>query len=126
MIKKLASGLPSGTILLNSVCRTVVQQGESATVQFSSSINSTSDEVMQSLSSKWVVLALPPRVLLSLIEISPPLAIRKVLAMLRTPTWMEDTMKVAMHFKSPFWQEQGLSGHVTSAIGPISQMWDNS
>lgn len=84
------------------------------------------DDTIVTYNCKKVVLALPPQLILSRIELSPAFEPSKIAALQQTPIWMSDTMKVVSVFKTPFWRNQGLSGAGQSMIGPIRQLWDNS
>jgi monoamine oxidase len=76
--------------------------------------------------SQAVVIAAPPRVIMSKISFDPDLPSKKRYAMERTPTWMHDTGKVAFIYSVPFWRKKGFSGTVFSHKGPLRQVWDNS
>ena len=84
------------------------------------------DTVSSSSYFDAVVVALPPRVAAATIAFEPRLPEDKVRRMLATPTWMANSGKVALHYASRFWTEQGCNGTVFSETGPLRQIWDNS
>lgn len=72
-----------------------------------------------------VVLALPPKLWSKRITFEP--AILKSLSQVaeETHTWMEDSIKVALTYKHPFWQESELSGSLFSNSGPLTEFYDH-
>ena len=73
-----------------------------------------------------VILALPPRLVASHIEFSPALPSSLHSALELVPTWMAGQAKVLVIYESPFWREQGLSGTVSSFVGPLGELHDAS
>jgi len=43
-----------------------------------------------------------------------------------THTWMKDSIKFAITYKTPFWQEKGLSGAGFSHVGAFKEMYEHS
>jgi len=76
--------------------------------------------------AKKVVSTLPPNLLNSTIEINPglPQLTRTILE--GTHTWMGESIKIGLRYKSPFWREENLSGTIFSNVGPIPEMYDHS
>lgn len=44
----------------------------------------------------------------------------------QTHTWMQDSIKVALVYKTPFWRERDISGTVFSNVGPVTEFYDHS
>lgn len=76
--------------------------------------------------SKLVVSTLPPNLFVNSVFISPelPSALKEIAS--NTHTWMGESIKVGLSFKSPFWNENGLSGTIFSNTGPVPEMYDHS
>ncbi|MEM6641402.1 MAG: FAD-dependent oxidoreductase [Bacteroidota bacterium] len=73
-----------------------------------------------------VVLALPPKLWANTIDFNPTIPEQLMDIALNTHTWMEDSIKVALTFKRPFWKERKLSGTLFSNTGPITEFYDHS
>lgn len=73
-----------------------------------------------------VLLAVPPRLALALIDFSPMLPESLVRAWRGTATWMAPHAKYVAHYEEPFWRAQGLSGAARSARGPMVEIHDAS
>jgi len=76
--------------------------------------------------SNRVVTTVPPQLLSRSVQFSPALP-QDVMNVLRnTHTWMGDSMKGAVTYKTPFWKTSGWSGALYSHSGPFVQMYDQS
>ncbi len=73
-----------------------------------------------------LVWAAPPKLFAEQILITPDLSqdLREV--MQQTHTWMEDSIKLAVTYQTPFWQEKGLPTTLFSNGGPIIEFYDHS
>lgn len=71
----------------------------------------------------YVISTLPPR-LAAALEYEPKLALREREKMLATQTWMGNSAKCVIEFKTAFWREKSLSGFAFSHVGPMSEMHD--
>lgn len=78
------------------------------------------------ITSKKVVMALPPRMAMSSIEFQPPLTTSRVRELNSYATWMAGHAKVLAVYAKPFWLEQGLSGDAVSHLGPLREIHDAS
>jgi monoamine oxidase len=78
------------------------------------------------LRSSRVVTTIPPQLLASDIQFSPPLHQDVMDIMKNTHTWMGNSVKGSVTYKVPFWKERGLSGALYSNPGPFAQMYDQS
>lgn len=76
--------------------------------------------------SKIVVSTLPPFLLIQTIEMIPeiPSSVRNIAY--QTHTWMGESIKVGLTYKSPFWRGENTSGTIVSNVGPIPEMYDHS
>jgi len=73
-----------------------------------------------------VVLALPPKIWANTILVEPKLPQNLLQIAKETHTWMEDSIKVAVSYKKPFWTENYLSGTFFSNAGPVTEFYDHS
>ncbi|MGB6035411.1 MAG: NAD(P)/FAD-dependent oxidoreductase [Cryomorphaceae bacterium] len=73
-----------------------------------------------------VVVCLPPKLWAKNISFEPTLPNELMQIALQTQTWMEDSIKVALTFARPFWQEENLSGTLFSNTGPFTELYDHS
>lgn len=73
-----------------------------------------------------VLLALPPRLAMALIDFSPSLPEPLMRAWRDTATWMAPHAKYVALYDVPFWRSQGLSGEARSARGPMGEIHDAS
>jgi len=76
------------------------------------------------VAARKVVLALPPRLIASLIDFEPALPDTIVQEMNSIPTWMAGHAKLVAFYEKPFWREQGLSGDGISRRGPLMEIHD--
>jgi len=76
-----------------------------------------------SYESDAVVVTLPPR-LSAKLEFTPPLPLRLKEELQQTQTWMGNSAKCVVEFKTPFWREKGLSGFAFSHLGPLGEIHD--
>lgn len=73
-----------------------------------------------------VLLAMPPRLAAQTLDCDPPLPAPLRAQWARTPTWMAPHAKLIAVYDSPFWRDEGLSGHARSACGPMVEIHDAS
>jgi len=78
------------------------------------------------ITSKKVVIALPPRIAMSSIEFKPALPKSRISELNSYATWMAGHAKLLAIYDNPFWLEQGLSGDAISQLGPIREIHDAS
>ncbi len=78
------------------------------------------------LKADVVITTLPPAALIDQIEFSPALPNEVFSLAEQTHTWMQDSIKVALTYKKPFWREQGKSGTIFSNVGPLTEFYDQS
>ena len=72
-----------------------------------------------------VVLAIPPKLWAKNILFVPNLPDNLIHIATQTHTWMEDSIKIALIYKKPFWQQKNLSGALFSNAGPVIELYDH-
>ncbi|MFT4806083.1 MAG: monoamine oxidase [Algoriphagus sp.] len=72
-----------------------------------------------------VVLAIPPKLWSKRIIFDPKLPQQLIHIAQQTHTWMEDSIKVALTYDHPFWEDENLSGTFYSHSGPITELYDH-
>ncbi len=75
--------------------------------------------------AEQVVLALPPKLWAKKVVFQPELPNNISKIAKETHTWMEDSIKIALTYSSPFWQENNLYGTFYSNSGPITEFYDH-
>jgi monoamine oxidase len=78
------------------------------------------------LAATSVILALPPRLLVSTLHWSPALPAAVWQSWSDAPTWMAGHAKFLAQYPAPFWRAAGLSGSAVSQIGPLAEVHDAS
>lgn len=86
------------------------------------SVKVFADEVFE---GTQVVLALPPKLWASIITFEPNLPENLQNIGKETHTWMEDSIKVALTYEMPFWQQEKRSGALFSNVGPMTELYDH-
>jgi len=79
----------------------------------------------ETFEANQVVLSLPPKLWAKNILFEPQLPVNLIDTAKQTQTWMEESIKVALTYKHPFWINQNLSGAFFSNIGPITEFYDH-
>ena len=72
-----------------------------------------------------VVLCIPPKLWSKKIVFEPHLSNDLLSIATHTHTWMEDSIKIALTYPQPFWQQENLSGTLFSNTGPITELYDH-
>ena len=116
IIKALAEGLTPGELHLNQPVRALDFQGHSARVK--------TDQL--DIEADVVISTLPPALLVSEVSITPGLPDNLVDIARNTHTWMQDSIKAAVIYNSPFWRNQKLSGTIFSNAGPLNEFYDHT
>ena len=78
------------------------------------------------IQADYVVSTLPPFLFKSHINVNPPLPNELNGVCENTHTWMGESIKVGLTYKTPFWRAKGKSGTIFSSVGPITEMYDHS
>ncbi len=114
LINTLYQTLDTNDVLLNQTVTKIVLNENSVKV--------ISNEVFEGTK---VVLAIPPKLWARKISFEPNLPNDLWTIATQTHTWMEDSIKVALTYSKPFWQEENLSGTLFSNTGPITELYDH-
>jgi monoamine oxidase len=116
LIKALVASLSKDQIKLGEVVKAVRLENDKLYVETSKSV----------FVAEKVVSTLPPFLLTEQISFQPKLDNEIVEVSKQTHTWMGESIKVALSFKIPFWDDINLSGTIISNVGPIPEMYDHS
>ncbi len=116
LINKLAESLTKNELKLTEVVQSIVYQNDTLKV-----ITDTSEYI-----SEKVILALPPRLVTQSISFEPALPKELLDITKKTHTWMEDSIKVALIFNTPFWRNRNLAGAIFSNVGPVTEFYDHT
>lgn len=73
-----------------------------------------------------VISTVPPALLVSSIQFTPSLPAEIIRIAMNTHTWMQDSIKIALIYQTPFWKNKKLSGTIFSNVGPITEFYDQS
>jgi monoamine oxidase len=121
----------NGTIdLLNSIAAKLIPN----TIFLNEEVNGVNviDDVVEvktnssTLNADIVITTLPPAALIDQITFSPQLPNDLISLAEHTHTWMQDSIKIALTYKKPFWRTQGKSGTIFSNVGPLTEFYDQS
>lgn len=115
LINTLYQALDDEEVLLNQTVTRIIFQGDSVRV--------IANEMFE---ASHVVLAIPPKLWANRISFEPNLPDDLITIAEQTQTWMEDSIKVALTFKQPFWQEENQPASFFSNAGPITEFYDHS
>jgi monoamine oxidase len=118
---RLAARLPEGALLLGHDMHALARDGD---VVAATAFDSEGTESTRRAS--FVVVTLPPRLVLQGIELTPALPEDLVAVMEATATWMAYALKVVATYDSPFWRAAGRSGYGYSHVGPLREVHDAS
>ncbi len=73
-----------------------------------------------------VVLAIPPALAATTIDMRPGLPDRLLRLAQSTPVWMGAITKIVVQYPDAFWRRQGLAGTAVSLLGPLRELHDMS
>ena len=73
-----------------------------------------------------VISTLPPNLFASTIQVSSGLPTSFLTIAQQTHTWMGESIKIALRFKSPFWRTEHSSATLFSNVGPVTELYDHS
>lgn len=74
----------------------------------------------------YVISTVPPQLLVNSVIFKPELNSNLIKIANNTHTWMKDSIKFAIVYKTPFWKDLDLSGVGFSNIGPFTEMYDHT
>lgn len=114
LINTLYQNLESSDVFLNQQVKKIVFLEQSVQVI-----------AKETFEASNIVLAIPPRLWAKNISFEPNLPADLLNVGRQTHTWMEDSIKVALTFNQPFWQEQNIPATFFSNAGPITEFYDH-
>lgn len=116
IIETLLAFIPESSIFNSEIVTSIIDDGDVLTIETNKSV----------YKSNVVVSTLPPYLFQSTIKVKPELPESLQNIMELTHTWMGDSIKVGLRFKSPFWKTDDSSGTIFSNVGPIPEFYDHS
>ncbi|MGN6111054.1 MAG: flavin monoamine oxidase family protein [Kofleriaceae bacterium] len=121
LVDAIRGRLVSTRLLRDQRVRRIHQAGLEVTLDAEDSRGRTT-----SYRAAHVLLAVPPRLAATTIELTPALpdALRREWQ--HTGTWMARHAKYVAIYDEAFWREQGLSGEARSTLGPLAEIHDAS
>ena len=119
LAEALADGLPDDTVVYAQRVTAVAERDDGVTVTVADANGRTTE-----LGARFVVVAVPPRLVQERIAFSPALPDELVGVMRATPTWMGGAIKCVAVYESPFWRDEGWSGRAFSDVGPLREVHD--
>ena len=121
LASRLADRLPEGCVSLGTSVTAVEADGSGVAVTATGG-----DAAPSTVAADFVVMALPPRLVLQDVDFSPTLPGPLASVMAATPTWMAEAVKCVSIYQRPFWRDAGLSGSAFSHAGPLHEVHDAS
>ncbi len=117
IIEALHLAIGKENIVLNTEVIEIVDEGDSIKI---------TDSLQSKFFCKYLIVALPPKLLKNTIQFSPalPQSINEV--MQQTQTWMSGSAKFSVEYRKAFWKEDGFSGSVYSQSGLATEIYDHS
>jgi monoamine oxidase len=82
-------------------------------------------KVAELFTGSSIVLAIPPKLWANNISFEPALPNDLIKVARQTQTWMEDSIKAALTFKEPFWEQQRIPATLFSNAGPVAELYDH-
>ncbi|WP_054957088.1 flavin monoamine oxidase family protein [Paenibacillus dakarensis] len=122
LVDAVANTIPSGTVELETRV-TAIRLDEAGAITVEADL---ADGKRTKVYASAVILALPPRMVVRHIEFSPSLPPHLITDLVSKPTWMAGQAKAVAIYERPFWRESGLSGFVSSRVGPLQEIHDTS
>lgn len=78
------------------------------------------------LKTDYVISTVPQALFIHDIKVVPSLPNQLQDLAEKTHTWMQDSIKVAFVYDTPFWRNKNVSGTLFSNVGPITEFYDQS
>lgn len=116
LIRGLSERLDKTKIQLGQIVSAIKEAGNGLVVETET----------QNFKADIVISTLAPRLLIDSVKFSPQMPQELISIAGKTHTWMGESIKVALSFDNPFWQNSGMSGTIFSNVGPINEMYDHS
>lgn len=121
LVEALRGRLASTRVVVDRRVRRIRHAGSELVIEAEDALGDASSHVVDR-----VLLALPPRLAATTLELTPSLPEELVREWARTATWMASHAKYVAIYDEPFWRRQGLSGEGRSAVGPLAEVHDAS
>ncbi|KKI90359.1 amine oxidase [Bacillus sp. SA1-12] len=122
LIDAVANTLPPGIVELETRV-TAIRLDKAGAITLEAG---RADGKIEKVPASAVILALPPRIAARHIEFSPSLPTDLMTDLVNKPTWMAGQAKAVAIYDRPFWRKSGLSGFVSSWVGPLQEIHDAS
>src|SRR5699024_265542 len=122
LVDALAKIIPEEAIELEKTVTEIHLEKNNMTTVVARDANGNKEEIH----ARGVILALPSRIVAHHITFYPSLPSALMTNLISKPTWMAGQAKVVAIYDRPFWREAGLSGFVSSWIGPLQEIHDAS
>ena len=119
LIERLAETLPSSVVRTNALADQITVEDGYVSVTSQGAENIT-------VRAAQIVLAVPPRIAATTINWIPSLPLPLSRALTELPTWMAPHAKALIQYEMPFWRSRGLSGRISSRVGPLAEVHDHS
>jgi len=116
LLEKLAQDFTDDELILNQKVIQIKENKETVTISTEKS----------KFSADVVISAIPPQVFINTVDFHPSLDEKITQIANNTHTWMKDSIKFAIVYKTPFWKDKGLSGVGFSNVGPFTEIYDHS
>ncbi|WP_400079300.1 flavin monoamine oxidase family protein [Winogradskyella sp. R77965] len=116
LLNRLAADFSKEELQLNQKVTEIHEKGDSLDV-ITENTKFTADKVVSTL---------PPHLLVNTIKFTPELSLDLLQVANNTHTWMKDSIKFAVIYKTRFWKSKGLSGVGFSNVGPFTELYDHS
>jgi|TARA_B110000093_G_C12932163_1_gene394069 monoamine oxidase len=75
--------------------------------------------------AKKVIITIPPKLLEATIDFIPPLPEQHNNFRKKTHTWMGESVKFSIEYKTPFWRKKNLAGLAVSDVGIVREVQDH-
>lgn len=116
LIQQLLAAISLNDVHLNQVVQSVEKTAQEIVVKTQNKIFTT----------RYVISTLPPNLAVSSIQFQPNLPTDLTQLARQTHTWMGESIKVALTYKTPFWRAKNSGSTIFSNVGPIPEMYDHS
>lgn len=120
IVAKLSEKIPTEYLINNAAVTQVEYQQKNMVTTI------VCDGLPKEITSKYVVLALPPRVALASIKFTPQFTQKRTDELNAVATWMAGHAKFVAVYNKKFWIDEGFSGDVISHLGPLQEIHDAS
>lgn len=79
----------------------------------------------ETFEANQVVLSIPPKLWAKRISFEPSLPENLIKIANQTHTWMEDSIKIALTYHKPFWEQDNIASSLFSNVGPVTEFYDH-